>query len=195
LKVLESRFQLNDQRVWFGKAKLLADCVVLKGIGFRKQIMLSDIVEVRWAADELIIVTQQGEEVDMTIRAAALWKYELQSRCGLKDAAQSTAQTLNAPHLRDVRPDHDAGRVEGDASTYPVSHPKTEPELRVNPPSRGDGFTQLTDGVDSDEANQDEAEGGMQTDMFLEKESSYRIRSSFAEDRPQSPKRGDDQER
>lgn len=186
MQVLESRFQLNDQRVWFGKAKLLADRIVLKGIGFKKQILLSDIVEVRWAADELIIVTLDGEEVDMTIRAAALWKYELQSRCGLKDAAHGSTQALNASRLPgDSSPD----ALAGDSTASSFSMPASEPELRVNPPSRGDGFDEPT------RASDEEAEGGEQTEMFLQKESTYRIRSSFADDRPQHPKRGDESDR
>ena len=188
MQVLESRFQLNDQRVWFGKAKLLADRVVLKGIGYRKQIMLSAIVEVRWAADELVIVTQDGEEVDMTIRAAALWKYELQSRCGLKDAAQANSQALNASRL----PDEPISRESaGDSTVSSFSMPTAEPELRVNPPSRSDGFEDRLDVP----AGEEEGEAGEQTDMFLNKASTYRIRSSFADDRPQHPKRGDEPDR
>lgn len=187
MQVLESRFQLNDQRVWFGKAKLLADRIVLKGIGFKKLILLTDIVEVRWASDELVIVTQDGEEVDMTIRAAALWKYELQSRCGLKDAAQESPQDLNAPRLAN---EPFPGMEEGDSLAGSFSTPASEPELHIIRPSLGDGF----DGpADVDDA--EEKEAGTQTDMFLNKESTYRIRSSFADDRPQNPKHGDDPDR
>jgi len=187
MQVLESRFQLNDQRVWFGKAKLLADRVVLKGIGYKKLILLADIVEVRWASDELIIVTRDGEEVDMTIRAAALWKYELQSRCGLKDAAQASSQDLNAaPFTNEPSPDKGLGDSAGTTFSTPLS----EPELRVNPPSLGDGFDEPAHPDDSEEKD-----AGQQTDMFLKKESTYRIRSSFAEDRPQHPKRGDETDR
>jgi hypothetical protein len=53
LHVLESRFDLNDRRVWFGRAKLLPDLMLLRGIGYERRIMLQDIVEVRWAADAL----------------------------------------------------------------------------------------------------------------------------------------------
>ncbi len=43
LHVLESRFDLNDRRVWFGRAKLLPDLMLLRGIGYERRIMLQDI--------------------------------------------------------------------------------------------------------------------------------------------------------
>lgn len=187
MQVLESRFQLNDQHVWFGKAKLFADRVVLEGIGYKKLILLADIVEVRWASDELVIVTRDGEELDMTIPAAALWKYELQNRCGLKDAAQASSQDLNAAPLTN-EPSPDKGL--GDSAASSFSTPVAEPELRVNPPSSGDGFDEPAHPSDSEEKD-----AGQQKDMFLNKESTYRLRSSFAEDRPQHPKRGDETDR
>jgi hypothetical protein len=141
-------------------------------------------VEVRWASDELIIVTQDGEEVDMTIRAAALWKYELQNRCNLKDAAQGSTQALNTPRFPDGPISRDGS---GDSTDSAFSMPAAEPELIVNPPSQGDGFDDPL--VPSAEEVNDSSQ---QTDMFLSKESSYRIRNSFAEDRPQHPKRGDE---
>ena len=61
MQVLESRFDLDERRVWFGKAKLMADRIVLKGWGYNRRIYLKDIVEVRWGGDELVIVLQDGE--------------------------------------------------------------------------------------------------------------------------------------
>jgi hypothetical protein len=104
LHVLESRFDLNDRRVWFGRAKLLPDRMLLRGIGYERRIMLQDIVAVRWAADELVLVLADGDEVDMTIRSAALWKYELQARCGLKDATQA-GLLPDAANTRTLRSD------------------------------------------------------------------------------------------
>lgn len=174
LQVLESRFDLNDRRVWFGKAKLLPDRVLLRGIGYERRIMLEEIVEVRWAADELVLVLADGEEVDMTIRSAALWKYELQARCGLKDAAQANV-------LPDSQP-------KAPSAGAPV--PPSADQVVVNVPV-GDGQSSAEPEMGNPEAEGDALAGG-QTEMFLQRESTYRIRSPFADDRPgRDPRSGD----
>ena len=170
MQVLQSRFDLNDRRVWFGKAKLLHDRVLLRGIGFEQRIMLDEIVEVRWAADELVIVLASGEEVDMTIRSAALWKYELQARCGLKDAAQAAA-------LPDALP-----RSPVVPAVPAVSAPPSADQVVVNVPP-GDGQSTPEPEVEQKGAEEDEPPAG-QTEMFLQRESTYRIRGPFADDRP-----------
>lgn len=178
LQVLESRFDLNDRRVWFGRAKLMPDRILLRGIGFQRRIMLQDIVEVRWAADELVLVLSDGEEVDMTIRSAALWKYELQARCGLKDA--STAAIL--PDAATAKP-----RATGGQRTD-SGQPPSPDQVVVNVPV-GDG--QSTPEPEVGQQERDAAEG-KQTDMFHPKESTYRIRGPFADDRPgRDPRTGD----
>lgn len=174
LQVLESRFDLNDRRVWFGKAKLLPDRVLLRGIGYERRIMLAEIVEVRWAADELVLVLADGDEVDMTIRSAALWKYELQARCGLKDAAQSNVLPDSSPKA----PSPGAAAV-----------PSVE-QVVVNVPA-GDGQSSGQPEVGQLDSDADTGPG-KQTEMFLQRESTYRIRGPFADDRPgRDPRSGD----
>ena len=174
MQVLQSRFQLNDERVWFGKAKLLADRMVLKGLGYHRSIMLDDIVEVRWVGSDLVIVRRNGEEIDMNIKAATLWKYELQARCGLKAVTDEPAAAPSKPR-------------------EPVSDPA--PQLDVKPfrdSSRSDDAG--NDARNEDAPNENGKTPGDQTDLFLQRESTYRIRNGFAEDRPQHPKRAEDQD-
>lgn len=121
MQVLESRFDLNERRIWFGKAKLLADRIVLKGLGYHRRIYLKDIVEVRWASDELVIVLEGGEEIDLAIRAAALWKYELQSRCGLKDAQSGgTRASILPSEAEDPLADADTTDQHAEVAFQPV---------------------------------------------------------------------------
>ena len=181
MQVLESRFQLNDERVWFGKAKLLADRIVLKGLGYHRRIMLADIVEVRWAADDLVLVCGNGEEIDMTIKAATLWRYELQARCGLKNPDKASASESALPPV----------------PRTPVSEKRStallDEEGRLV--EEKDGLRGSGSGQDDGEMSaESERLSGDQTDLFLQKESTYRIRSGFAEDRPQHPKRAEDSE-
>ncbi len=183
IQKLESRFQLNDQRVWFGKAKLLADRISLKGWGYRRIVMLNDIVEVRWAGNELILVTSDGDEIDMIISAAALWKFELQTRCGLQEAP---SQNVDVPVLSSRNPGAPVDLRDG--STPGDGQSRDLPELDDIVDSTGSSLLERPDSVVADESKTP----GEQTEMFLEQESSYRIRSSFAEDRPHSPKRADD---
>jgi|GEM_PF-783395 len=187
MQVLESRFDLNDQRVWFGKAKLLPDRIVLKGLGYHRRIDLEDIVEVRWVADELVIRLRNGDEIDMTIKAAALWKYELQARCGLTEAATGSTtagatgtDTVPSAQERDeeaLSPD----AIDGEEEAVGIPSRRSMPGL--------EGGEETVD----DDTSEDERPGeGGQTEMFLQRESTYRIRNGFAEDRPQQPKRAED---
>ena len=178
LQVLESRFDLNDRRVWFGRAKLMPDRILLRGIGYQRRIMLEEIVEVRWAADELVLVLSDGDEVDMTIRSAALWKYELQARCGLKDASAAAI-------LPDAAGSHPAKAPQSDAGM-----PPSPDQVVVNVPV-GDGQSSPEPEM-GQQGDEDGQTPGSQTDMFHQKESTYRIRGPFADDRPgRDPRTGD----
>lgn len=180
LQVLESRFDLNDRRVWFGRAKLMPDRILLRGIGYQRRIMLADIVEVRWAADELVLVLSDGDEVDMTIRSAALWKYELQARCGLKDASKAGILPDDAA----VKP-RSPGLQSSDSGL-----PPSPDQVVVNVPV-GDGQSSPEPEVGRQQDEKDDP-AGKQTDMFHQKESTYRIRGPFADDRPgRDPRTGD----
>jgi len=83
--VVESRFRLLDRRIYFGRARLLQDRVVLKAWGFRETILLKDVIDVRWLGEEFTIVLSNGDEYELLIDSAPMWKLELQSRCHLHD--------------------------------------------------------------------------------------------------------------
>lgn len=189
MQVLESRFDLNDERVWFGKAKLLADRIVLKGIGYYRKIDLADIVEVRWAASELVIVLQDGDEIDMTIKAAALWKYELQARCGLRDAGSAGAAAGGLQAALPPEPERDASLDDVEGELKP---PETE-SLGTGSAEAGSPDRAASESMGDEPMRRDEEQASEQTEMFLQRESTYRIRNGFAEDRPQQPKRSEDQ--
>ncbi len=95
--ILKSKFDLEDRRVWFGKARLLADRIILKGLGYSKSILLTSIKEVRWSSDLLVVECEDGDHVEMIIQSAALWKYELQARCSLKDAYPGLDKMSDSP--------------------------------------------------------------------------------------------------
>ncbi len=63
---------------------------MLKGWGFSRRIPLASIREVRWSSDILVLVCDDSEDVELIISSAALWKYELQARCGLKDVSNGS---------------------------------------------------------------------------------------------------------
>jgi len=158
--ILESRFQLEDRRVWFGKAKLLAERIVLKGWGYSKRIPLASIREVRWSSDILVLVCDDSEEVELIISSAALWKYELQARCGLKDVA--------AGSFIDRRDGSEESSSDQDNG---VDSSQTE--------SEADGAAEVDGTNKSLSQPADE-------DQDSKNSNSYRIRSAYAEDRPGS---------
>ncbi len=84
--ILQSKFDLEYRRVFFGQAKLMPDRVVLKGLFYKRVIMLAEVQEVRWSSDLIVLGLYNGDELEMIIQSAALWKYELQARCGLTDS-------------------------------------------------------------------------------------------------------------
>lgn len=83
--ILKSKFQLEFHRVFFGVAKLMPDRMVLRGLFYKRVILLTEIQEVRWSSNLVVLGLFGGEELEMIIQSAALWKYELQSRCNLTD--------------------------------------------------------------------------------------------------------------
>jgi len=161
MQVLESRFDLNERRVWFGKAKLLADRIVLKGLGYHRRIYLKDIVEVRWASDELVIVLEGGEEIDLAIRAAALWKYELQARCGLKDARSGGAPAgMLPPEAEDPLADAGNTDLQAELAFQPVeTFLKSTSSYRIRDTFASDqGASSLAEGPASNEQDLDRSE-------------------------------------
>ena len=107
--VVESRFRLLDRRVYFGRARLLQDRIVLKAWGFRETILLKDVVDVRWLGAELTIVLANGDEYELLIDSAPMWKLELQSRCHLKD--ESFGRSVR--YLTETRPEPVSDRPGG----------------------------------------------------------------------------------
>jgi hypothetical protein len=91
LVVIESRFTLTDRKIFFGRAKLLPDRVILKALGYRETISLEEIADVRWQGGELVIVLKNGDEYELMIDSAPMWKLELQSRCHLHDNSFGTS--------------------------------------------------------------------------------------------------------
>ena len=164
--ILESRFQPEDRRVWFGKAKLLAEQIVLKGWGYSKRIPLASIREVRWSSDILVLVCDDSEEVELIISSAALWKYELQARCGLKNVVAGSFI------------DRRKGREEaGSDQDSKVDSLKVESE--ADGAAEVDGVTDVNGADKSSSQPADE-------DQDSQSGNSYRIRSAYAEDRPGS---------
>ena len=131
--ILKSKFKFEHERVFFGRARLLPNCIILKGLGFKQIVRLDEIQEIRWSSDLLTIGLSDGTDIEMIIESAALWKFELQARCNLQDF-----------------------RNESDLSEAP-STPTTE---------AGDGSSI----------------GEHPT--LVQRETSYKVRSAFAEDRP-----------
>lgn len=84
--VLKSKFDLEDRRVFFGVARLIPDRIVLKGLFYKRIIELDQIREVRWSSQLIVLGLFSGEELELVIQSPALWKFELQARCGLKDS-------------------------------------------------------------------------------------------------------------
>ncbi len=99
-RIAASKFQLENRWVPFGRARLEKDHISLSGLGFRKIIRLSDIEEMYWQADILALKYEDGEILEMVMESAALWRYELQTLCGLVDI-ESDARMF----MRSVRKD------------------------------------------------------------------------------------------
>ena len=112
--VLKSKFGLEERRIWFGLARLLPDRIVLKGLFYKRIIFLDAIQEVRWSSDLIVLGLFDGEEVELIIQSAALWKFELQARCGLTESTQNLAalKTTN-PEPVDPSGDGDGSEVDG----------------------------------------------------------------------------------
>ncbi len=99
-RIAASKFQLENRWVPFGRARLEKDHISLSGLGFRKKIQLSGIEEMYWQADILALKYEDGEILEMVIESAALWRYEIQTLCGLVDI-ESDARMF----MRSVRKD------------------------------------------------------------------------------------------
>ena len=61
--VLKSKFDLEDSRVLFGKARLLPDRIVLKGWFYKRVITLESIQEVRWSSDLVVLGLGTGKKL------------------------------------------------------------------------------------------------------------------------------------
>ena len=131
----------------------MPDRIILKGLGYKRIINLDSISEIRWSSDLLAIGLEDGDEVDLMIQSAALWKFELQARCNLKDVkADSHLKTEQAPESDENQPR---------ASSFEFSS--------VDTPNTPEAFPE-----------------DLFEDPLPQRESSYRLKSGFAEDRPQS---------
>ena len=193
--MLTSRFKLEDRTVLFGRAKLMADRLVLRGLGVSARIMLEDIVEIRWSGDMLEIECADGENYPMILRAAALWKYELQARCGLKDvnpAIQLQASGDGPTATSKVASDEDASHSETESLQEGVEPRETGTD---SPVPAGDGAHGEVDALLTEGESAEKEQDPAQQDMFPQRETSYKIRTGFAEDRPVYPKRMEDPER
>jgi len=131
--ILSSRFDLEDRKVFFGKAKLLPDRIILKGLFYKRVISIDEIKEVRWSSSLIVLGLYDGDELELMIQSAALWKYELQARCGLTDT-NAGLDALPSAH----------GALEdssSDGESRPVEPPKLvvrESSYRVKPGFAGD---------------------------------------------------------
>ena len=152
--VLQSKFDLEFRRVLFGTAKLMPDRIFLKGLFYKRTIMLSQIQEVRWSSDLIVLGLYDGDELDMIIQSAALWKYELQARCSLTDSAMPL--------------------VENDTVVDNPTWTSLESNL---PKSQPESFIPIQKELDLSET------GFKPTGST--RESSYKVKSLFAHDRPQ----------
>jgi hypothetical protein len=63
--ILKSKFNFEHDRVFFGRARLLPNCIILKGLGFKQIVRLDEIQEIRWSSDLLAIGLTDGTEIDM----------------------------------------------------------------------------------------------------------------------------------
>ena len=141
--ILNTKFDLEDRRVFFGRARLLPDRIVLKGLGYKKVVKLDEIEEIRWSTDLICLFLDNGEEVDMMIQSSALWKFELQSRCGLSDSSTQlvSAKTMEANSVEEKS--EPAENIESvlDAlcdESEPETLPKRESQYRVRSGFSGD---------------------------------------------------------
>ena len=149
--ILKSKFDLDDRRVFFGKARLLPDRIVLKGVGYKKVVKLDEIQEVGWSSDLLSLFLTSGEELDMMIQSAALWKFELQARCGFTDATNTSNSSTDFAKVSSVTNEGDRTQIEDESD-------------------------------DDSNGSSDQAE----SESLPKRESSYRVRTGFANDRPTS---------
>lgn len=86
---LTNRFRFGDTFVLWGRARLLADRVVLSWFGWsglrRRTILLDEIERLDWWAAfqgdaNLTMTLRSGETLALQIEASGLWKYEIEER-------------------------------------------------------------------------------------------------------------------
>jgi len=65
--ILSSRFDLEDRKVFFGKAKLLPDRIILKGLFYKRVISIDEIKEVRWSSSLIVLGLYDGDELELMI--------------------------------------------------------------------------------------------------------------------------------
>lgn len=152
-RIAASKFQLEDRWVPFGRARLEKDHISLSGLGFRKKIQLSDIEEVYWQADILALKYDGGKILEMVIQSAALWRYELQTLCGLVDIESDAQMFMRSVRKDTVKVEYDSGdgvalkpsNISGDGAskqvemTLNIKKPR-KTLTRVLPAYPGDGI-------------------------------------------------------
>ncbi len=83
--LLASRFQLPDARLFFTKARLYSNCIVLKGWStsgrYSRTILFSEIEDTQWwfgrTDINFAIYLTSGEDLLLHIKGAGNWKYTL----------------------------------------------------------------------------------------------------------------------
>ena len=93
---LTAKVSVPGQFMLFGKARLLPDRILVKGIGYSDTIMLDDIEAVGWIGDELTLSLRSGDDVTLVMRGAGTWKYEIQNRCGFNDPVLKPGHGVDA---------------------------------------------------------------------------------------------------
>lgn len=89
--LLSSRFGYADRTVFFGRARLFADRIDLKGWSWtgrhRRVILLHEVEQVRWWSGRdhsanLVLYLEDGGRVSLRVGASGLWKYQIEALLG-----------------------------------------------------------------------------------------------------------------
>ena len=113
MKVLVSNsFSFPDQQLWFGKARLSQEGVLLTGWTlqgrYRRMIPLTQIVRVAWwpwqeGGVNFVLFLADDEEVTLHLkRAAAAWKFEIDHLIGHNDIATLGPLPPTSPAKKDM---------------------------------------------------------------------------------------------
>jgi len=98
--IQRTKFQLEDRWVPFGRARLENDHIRLSGLGYHQKVQLSSIQEMYWHDDLIALKCDGGKVIELIMRSAALWRYELHSLCSFVDAESKMGM-----FMRSVRED------------------------------------------------------------------------------------------